>query len=466
MADNEHRVLKNNTFDEWRQKSNEVSFDVGDNALLDNTRLSDKVFNYTASAGQVHVKGNDTNGDTLVIQKLPDSFLDNTGGYIILEHGTTIPGAFVKDAVLTQASAYSATISSVVTVDNKSKILVKNSTGTFSTSTDLTVSSSTIAHAKVERLVSESFPKGSIRVKKAGVELTQDLTEAGFHIANHAGTINLTGGPTVDKVTEGITVYQASANQTTQAGVESSADWWGTVLHANTTEIKVKSNNGTFNSGSNDDIRILGYAPGTAKVDTSNVSSFSVNDSSTLHTVELNNEASGSDAIVIITTDLVSAINELQDDIGTIESLDASLGTDVVTALNNIEAVFDASQKEISAGSNAFNITSGTFTIDSAGDVVLDSGAGNLTLKAAGTQYGEIDKASGTNNILIKSGSTAMLTGSGANATFAGNISLPYNGKVILGGSNELQIFNDNTCLLYTSPSPRDLSTSRMPSSA
>ena len=28
------------------------------------------------------------------------------------------------------------------------------------------------------------------------------------------------------------------------------------------------------------------------------------------------------------------------------------------------------------------------------------------------------------------------------------------------------RIMNNNTCLLYTSPSPRDLSTSRMPSSA
>ena len=29
-----------------------------------------------------------------------------------------------------------------------------------------------------------------------------------------------------------------------------------------------------------------------------------------------------------------------------------------------------------------------------------------------------------------------------------------------------LIVLDDNTCLLYTSPSPRDLSTSRMPSSA
>ena len=86
MADNEHRVLKSNTFEDQRQKVNEVSFDVGDDALLDNTRLSDKVFTYTASANQTHYTGNDNNSDSLVIQKLPDVTIDNTGGYIILDH--------------------------------------------------------------------------------------------------------------------------------------------------------------------------------------------------------------------------------------------------------------------------------------------------------------------------------------------------------------------------------------------
>ena len=283
MANNEHRVLKNNTFEDWRQKSNEVSFDLGDNALLDNTRLGDKVYNYTASAGQVFLSGNDTASKTLVIEKLPDASIDNTGGYIIIAHGATIPGAFVNGATVTQGSDYSATIESVVTVDNKSKILVKNSTGTFSTSTNLTVGSSSIAHANVERIVSESFPKGSIRIKKGGTELVQGLTQAGFHIANHKGTIALTGTPGVDKVTEGITIYQASANQTTQAGVEANATWWATVLHSNTTRIKTKNNNGSFDSG--EDIRILGYTPGTAKVDASKVSSLSLKDDSQLHTV-------------------------------------------------------------------------------------------------------------------------------------------------------------------------------------
>ena len=40
----------------------------------------------------------------------------------------------------------------------------------------------------------------------------------------------------------------------------------------------------------------------------------------------------------------------------------------------------------------------------------------------------------------------------------------PQNKPVILMGADGEQLFS--SCLLYTSPSPRDLSTSRMPSSA
>ena len=35
-----------------------------------------------------------------------------------------------------------------------------------------------------------------------------------------------------------------------------------------------------------------------------------------------------------------------------------------------------------------------------------------------------------------------------------------------IGGDIHLLVAGDTSCLLYTSPSPRDLSTSRMPSSA
>ena len=70
---------------------------------------------------------------------MPDAFIDNTGGYIVLAHNTTVPASYVNGAAIVQGSTYSATIESVVTVDNKYRILVKNSTGNFSTSTNVAV---------------------------------------------------------------------------------------------------------------------------------------------------------------------------------------------------------------------------------------------------------------------------------------------------------------------------------------
>ena len=43
---------------------------------------------------------------------------------------------------------------------------------------------------------------------------------------------------------------------------------------------------------------------------------------------------------------------------------------------------------------------------------------------------------------------------------------IDYHLKVVMKGAKVVQTANDSFCLLYTSPSPRDLSTSRMPSSA
>ena len=51
-------------------------------------------------------------------------------------------------------------------------------------------------------------------------------------------------------------------------------------------------------------------------------------------------------------------------------------------------------------------------------------------------------------------------------STFQDNVNLGDNDRLRLGDSNDLEIYHDSSCLLYTSPSPRDLSTSRMPSSA
>ena len=62
----------------------------------------------------------------------------------------------------------------------------------------------------------------------------------------------------------------------------------------------------------------------------------------------------------------------------------------------------------------------GNTTIDTAYDINLDSDQGNTYFKDGGTQYGALKNSSG--NLIIQSGSTTMLTGSGANATFAGDV--------------------------------------------
>src|SRR6056300_830366 len=50
-ANNETRIYKNNTIEELRQKTNEVSLHLGDNELLDSL-IADKTVSFTATAGQ------------------------------------------------------------------------------------------------------------------------------------------------------------------------------------------------------------------------------------------------------------------------------------------------------------------------------------------------------------------------------------------------------------------------------
>ena len=43
----ETKIVKSNTFEEWRHKTNEISFDVGGNNNLDD-RLTDSLFTYNS----------------------------------------------------------------------------------------------------------------------------------------------------------------------------------------------------------------------------------------------------------------------------------------------------------------------------------------------------------------------------------------------------------------------------------
>ena len=337
MADNEIKILKSNTFEDWRQKSNEVSLNLGADDRLD-SRLTDRVFKHDNVSGLKLsiIDGNDDDSKAQVFQLIPETTIDNTGGYIILAHGTSIPAAFIKGAGVSQSGGYGATIESIVTIDNKPKILVKNSSGDFNSGQNLTVGSSSIPSSNIKSLIAESYNKASVRVLNGSTELVQGLLEANFHVPTVSGKVTLAGSPNLTKFVEGSTIYQASANQTSQANVETNATWYATVYHAGSSHVYVKSHSGSYSSSSQ--IRILGYTSSEANITSAQHNAFSVLDPSVGHVIELNNELTANDDIKVIATDLVTAINEVQDDIGQVESLNTRYGTkEVVHALNQVD---------------------------------------------------------------------------------------------------------------------------------
>jgi len=67
-------------------------------------------------------------------------------------------------------------------------------------------------------------------------------------------------------------------------------------------------------------------------------------------------------------------------------------------------------------------VADGAVLIDTAGDIILDADGGDIFFKDAGVTFGSATNSSG--NLIIKSGTTTALTFSGANATFAGNVTI------------------------------------------
>ena len=352
MANKDTRILKSNTLEELRQKSNEISLHLGDNDQL-NVNVNDKTFNFVdVSAGTSLFHNIDDASKVIDFEIKPEESLDNTAGYIILKGSPNIPAAFSLGSSITQSGGYSATIVSATS----EKILVKNSTGVFNSTQNLIAGSGSISASNVVRQVAEGYPVGVVRVYKNNVELVQDLSADGFHVVNLSGRIPLANNPTVTDFTEGSTVYQG-----TNLG---SATFSGVILRATSTVLLLKSYTGSLNPSTQ--IKLDGSSSTIAGANhgalINIIESFG-------NAIELNTPAAANDDIKIHGPTIVDAVNELQDDVGVIESLESSLGNNIVSALNSIEAVFDASTHEISAGSNAFNVTSGAFTINSDGGI-------------------------------------------------------------------------------------------------
>jgi len=314
MANKETRIYKTDTLEQLRQKANEVSLHLGDNEQLA-SNLTDKTYDFVdVSAGDSLFQGNDDNTKTIRFEIKPSEVLDNTGGYIILKDVSSLTG-FATGDTLTQSGGYSATI----VASSTEKILVKNSTGTFSSSTDISDGTNTIAHTNVDRLIGESYNVGVVRVYKNGTELIQGLTTNGFHVVSLRGTVPLSNTPDVSDITEGTVLNQSNG-------------FTATVLRATSTLLLFKSYSGSFSAGAN-----LRFSDNSTAIAASDHGALTVIDDSYGNAIELNTDASANDDIKIFSMDVVAAVNELQDDVGVTENL-TTTATNLVNAVNEHDA--------------------------------------------------------------------------------------------------------------------------------
>jgi len=99
---------------------------------------------------------------------------------------------------------------------------------------------------------------------------------------------------------------------------------------------------------------------------------------------------------------------------GTLSVSGTSAFTGKITSDNGIDI------DNINIDGTTIALSSGTLSVDVAGDINLDAGGGDIVLGDDGTQFASLTNTSG--NLIIKSGSTTAATFSGANVTFAGTL--------------------------------------------
>ena len=376
MAENkETRILKSNSIEELRQKSNEISLGLGDKSLLASD-IADKIFSHTASAGDYLVSPTNTR-----FEYKNSETVDNTAGYILLTGTPTVAAGFAAGASVTQSGGYSATI---VSASNK-KILVKNSSGTFSSTATLTAGASTLAGSTLRSLVAESYKKAELIVKVGSTVYTQDSTSTtGFHVPNHAGSVILTGSPDVSDFEEGAVAYQGSnlANAT----------WQGTILDCSATLLRTKTISGSF--GASSIIKVDGGSDtiaGSEHGDITNV------DQTFGKLIEFNTPLGSGNAVTITATNLVDAINEVQDDVGAIASLASGISdrSDLVTATNSLKTeigtvTLDTSATNLRSGINELHTEINSNDSDIS---TINTKLGTITAAALGTSASTVSTA-------------------------------------------------------------------------
>jgi len=166
--------------------------------------------------------------------------------------------------------------------------------------------------------VAESYRVGAVRVTKQGVSLTQGLATADFKVPNYSLKVTLTGSPTIpSEFVENAVLTQSNG-------------FSGTLLSADDTTLRFKSFAGTFSTSANVGIP---HTDANKRVAAANISAKTDIDAGHGILIELITGASTSDVVIVDSTSLVDAVNELQDDVGIVENL--STGAKVLTLAVN-----------------------------------------------------------------------------------------------------------------------------------
>ena len=338
MANNETKVLKNNTLEQWRQKTNEVSYHLGDVDQLDN-RLTDKVYTYSSTSESVFsVYDADASSKNLRFEIKPEEVID-APATIIMTGNPTIPSSFISGKVLYQGSPGSESFTGIINYINQNKISLKNTTGTFNASLPIKFSTDSIVNTKLVRLVTESYKVGYVKAVQDGATLSQSLTQSGFHVPNLSLRVVLSGSPSIPaSFTEGATVTQSNG-------------FSGVLYKATTSELLFKSHSGNFSVSANAGVP---HTDASNRIAAGNISSQATPDNTLGNIIELHTIPS-SDNVVLTSTNTIDAITEIQDDIGEIASLGTTNKSDIVSSINEIETASRGSNSNYTLSTTAQN---------------------------------------------------------------------------------------------------------------
>ena len=173
-------------------------------------------------------------------------------------------------------------------------------------------------------LAAESVSVGVVKVFDDGVELTQGTAAANFIVPNFSLLVTLQNTPTIP------------AEFIENAVLTQSGGFSGTLLSADTSVLRFKATTGTFSAAQNIGIP---HTDAAKRVNAADLASSTVQDPTYGNIIQLNTASSAGDVIKIVSTNLIDAVNEVQDDVGDITALAAGipLKTDVVVAVNSFK---------------------------------------------------------------------------------------------------------------------------------